>query len=313
MNYGLRIGLAGLAFLALIFLAAPVFAIPGIPAQFTGTVTINSNPAPNGTTVIATIETDSYSTTTVSGIYGTEPAAPFFVQDPNANRSGKIIHFFVNGINTGISAIFETGSLLTINLAITQEEPPAPPSGNPGGGGGGGGGGGSPSLASFTITLEKACAGEENVVTVTNASSQAAVAGAGIKILKGNETALNGNTDADGKFLFTLTESGQYAIEAQKTGFSKAALAFQLNACGDELPIAPSPIAPGTEEGNPADNDQTVSGSTDTTAGLGNNGIPTTGLFGLGTANTSILLGIVLIIGLAALFVGWKRSHRTKK
>ncbi|MBI2598535.1 MAG: hypothetical protein HYW50_05050, partial [Candidatus Diapherotrites archaeon] len=123
-------------------------AVPGIPHQFKGTVTVNGSPAPDGTLVDAKIESSTYRTATVGGVYGMDPAETFFAQDPNGNRSGKTIEFFVDGIAAGTQT-FINGELTELNLSVTKEVPPAPEpppgggsppsSGGPDGGSPGGG------------------------------------------------------------------------------------------------------------------------------------------------------------------------------
>jgi len=113
-----------------------VLAIPGVPHQFFGTVSINGNPAPDGTSVVAKIKgIQVASTTSYEGKYGYEPI--FFVDDPNSVRAGEEIKFFVNGVDTGEIAIFCNSCRDRVDLGITV-------SGTTPSGGGGGGGGGAP-------------------------------------------------------------------------------------------------------------------------------------------------------------------------
>ena len=131
-----------------------VFAIPGIPHQFKGTVIINGTPAPDGTIVDAVIEGDTFRTASVGAVYGTDPAETFFVQDPNGGRRAKTIEFFVDGISAG-TELFLNGELTPKDLSITKTVPPEPPpedTGNPGGGSPGGGG---PSGGSTSTNLLK--------------------------------------------------------------------------------------------------------------------------------------------------------------
>jgi len=121
-----------------------VLAIPGQPHQFYGTVTINGNPTPDGTSIVAKINgIEVASTTTTAGKYGYSPI--FYVDDPYNIRSGEEISFFVNGVNTGKTTYFCNGCIGVgidhdpLNLAITVETGGEPS--QPSGGGGGGGGG----------------------------------------------------------------------------------------------------------------------------------------------------------------------------
>ena len=135
-----------------LFLITPAFAIPGIPHQFYGDVMINGAPAPDGSTVTAKIDgVEVASTTTSEGRYGYEPI--FYVEDPDGSpantRAGKTINFFINGIDTGATAIFANGETTELDLSITTG------GGSPGGGGGGGGssgGGGSKTTETTTTT-----------------------------------------------------------------------------------------------------------------------------------------------------------------
>ncbi len=123
-----------------------VLAIPGVPNQFYGSVSLNGQPAPDGTTIVAIVNgVQVASTTTSNGKYGYNPT--FFVTDPNNDRSGKTITFFVNGVDTGQTSIFCNGCSTNLDLFVTIAQPPSGSSGGgPGGSGGGvagnGGGGG---------------------------------------------------------------------------------------------------------------------------------------------------------------------------
>jgi hypothetical protein len=110
-----------------------VLAIPGVPHQFYGTVTWNGASAPDGTSVVAKINgVEVASTTTSGGKYGYSPL--FYVSDPNNVRSGSIINFFVNGVDTSQTYYFCNGCSTNLNLVATGG------TGQQGGGGGGGGG-----------------------------------------------------------------------------------------------------------------------------------------------------------------------------
>ncbi|GEM_PF-1600422 len=134
------------AIFLVLFLTMGVNAIPAIPHQFWGTVSINGSAAPNGTAITTIVNSVANSSTTVSsGKYGFAPNT-FFVTDPNGTYDGKTITFFVNGTQAATYAFFNSGGT-ELNLAITTAPGPNPnpDPGNPGspGGGGGGGGGGS--------------------------------------------------------------------------------------------------------------------------------------------------------------------------
>ena len=81
-------------------------AVPSPPHWFYGSVNINGSPAPDGTTVTARINgIDVASTTTSGGKYGyVNPL--FYVPDTDpSTRPGETISFFVNGVDTGQTAI----------------------------------------------------------------------------------------------------------------------------------------------------------------------------------------------------------------
>lgn len=85
------------------------YAAPGIPNRFYGYVNFINGPAPDGTIVEAKINGITVSsTTTVSGKYGYAPNI-FDVTDPDNNRAGKTISFFVSGVDTGETAVFTNG------------------------------------------------------------------------------------------------------------------------------------------------------------------------------------------------------------
>jgi len=113
-----------------------VLAQPGIPNAFYGSVTWNGSPAPDGTTVTAKINgVEVASTTTKNGKYGIDPV--FYVDDPDHNRSGKEVRFFVNGVDTGQFKYFSNGAVTLLDLIASGGT-----GGQQGGGGGGGGGAG---------------------------------------------------------------------------------------------------------------------------------------------------------------------------
>lgn len=124
----------------LILLAAFTLAVPGVPHTFNGTVTINDAPAPDGTTVSATVDgVTRGSGSTVDGMFGKDE--PFQVLDPD-NLYGTYhpdIRFYVDGYDTGETVAFVAGETTEVYLSITKSSSSS--SGSSGGGGGGGGGG----------------------------------------------------------------------------------------------------------------------------------------------------------------------------
>jgi hypothetical protein len=127
--------IAGAVLLAILTVSISVLAAPSIPHVFYGKALINGASAPDGTLVTAKIRgVEVAATTTASGEYG-KPVGSFYVEDPDSNRAGKTVEFFVNGIKGG-EAFFANAEFTLLDLSVTQAAPAA------GGGGGGGGGGG---------------------------------------------------------------------------------------------------------------------------------------------------------------------------
>lgn len=124
-----------------------VLAIPGQSHKFFGTVTINGQAAPDGTTVTAKIGTVLVASTTTSGGKFGYPLYSFGVPDSDNNRAGKEVRFFVNDVDTGTTVTFcnacynlcdfYTPNCTPLSLAVTIQQQSG---GSPSGGGGGGGG-----------------------------------------------------------------------------------------------------------------------------------------------------------------------------
>jgi hypothetical protein len=92
------------------------FAVPGIPHQFYGYVTINSAPA-DGAGIVAKINgIERASTSSINGNYGLNPSI-FYVEDPNSSFAGKTIEFFLNGTSVATHT-FENGKTTRLDLYI---------------------------------------------------------------------------------------------------------------------------------------------------------------------------------------------------
>ena len=90
----------------------------GVPHQFYGEVNFLSGPAPDGSLVEAKIGGITVATTTTyNGKYGYAPNL-FYIDDPNNDRAGKVIEFYVRGINTGETAIFQNGMSTRLDLSV---------------------------------------------------------------------------------------------------------------------------------------------------------------------------------------------------
>jgi|GEM_PF-4229782 hypothetical protein len=92
-----------------------------IPHQFYGDVLVNGSSAPDGTTIEAKIDGAVVATnTTTDGVYGSNPNI-FFITDPDGNRDGDIVSFFVDGVDSESTAVFSNGTLTNLDLTITEE------------------------------------------------------------------------------------------------------------------------------------------------------------------------------------------------
>ena len=123
--------------LLLVFCASPALAagIPALPHAFYGSVTINGNPAPDGSRVSATVDQgDIIATqnpvTTAGDSFGIS-SPKLLVQGDIPN--GATITFYVNDVEVeGATAIFEAGGGPTqVDLGVTIPRPPGPGPGAP--------------------------------------------------------------------------------------------------------------------------------------------------------------------------------------
>jgi len=97
-----------------IFLTSFTLAIfPGIPHQFYGNVIMNEIPVTSGTVEVAINGKFVKSTPISSGKYGYDPL--FLIQDPEYTFNGKLITFYVNGIEV-TTYIFENGGITNLDL-----------------------------------------------------------------------------------------------------------------------------------------------------------------------------------------------------
>ena len=125
---------------------------PTMPHKFYGNVYVNGQPAPDGTTILAKIEGkyDVATTTTLNGKYGYYPYYFKIYYD----KPGKIINFYVNGIDTGTTAIFTSGTSTQLNLSITSTTTTATsPTGTTGGSSPGGSSGGTTTIPATTTVV----------------------------------------------------------------------------------------------------------------------------------------------------------------
>jgi len=131
----------------MLILSMNVSAITGVPAQFWGDVTVNGNPATDGTFVEARIDGDIYAVqATKNGKYGYDGNAQFLVGDPDGTFNGRTIEFYVADVKA-TEVIFNNLEPQQLDLSVScpscvpPDEPDDPPAtgGRSGGGGGGGG------------------------------------------------------------------------------------------------------------------------------------------------------------------------------
>jgi len=104
-------------------LAGTASAVPLLPAEFSGLVTIDGNPAPAGTVITARIgDRDCGSLTlTTAGVYGGD--ATFdkrLLVCGGDNDTGKTIVFFVGGMKAAGTVNYTSGTSTCLDLAATS-------------------------------------------------------------------------------------------------------------------------------------------------------------------------------------------------
>jgi len=118
--------------LTLALFTTPVYAqaIPALPHAFYGTVEVNGSLAPAGTQVEA--RGDGVQTgvgtnpivVAVGGSYGSSnPLEPKLVVQGDI-ADGTTLTFYVNGVSSGQTAVWHSGEVTELNLAVTGEVPP---------------------------------------------------------------------------------------------------------------------------------------------------------------------------------------------
>ena len=124
-------------FILILALTAPASAIPALPAEFSGSVTIDGNPAPAGTVITARIgDRDCGSLTlTTAGVFGGDSTfdTRLLVSGEDGD-AGKTITFFVDGTHAG-TAVYTPGTSGRLELAVTKGGATGGSSGPSGGGG----------------------------------------------------------------------------------------------------------------------------------------------------------------------------------
>ena len=165
-----------LVLLLFLALTAPASAIPALPAEFSGTATINGDPAPAGIIVTARIDErdcGSLSLTTAGAFGGEGLYDERLVVNGEETDAGETITFLVDGAAAG-TAVYTPGTSTTIVLAVTAGTAPGGSSGPSSGSGSGSGSGPSatptptPTVTEPTVTgtLDtSSAAGQETVAT----------------------------------------------------------------------------------------------------------------------------------------------------
>ena len=111
---------------------ALAFAAPGIPHQFYGTVIYtNGSNVTSGNIIVKIGSTQIISVPISNGRYGYNPNL-LLITDPDNNRAGSTLKFYIDSADTGKTATFSNGGYTKLDFSVTSS----------GGGGGGGGGGG---------------------------------------------------------------------------------------------------------------------------------------------------------------------------
>ena len=111
-----------LVLLLLLALAGPVSAVPLLPAEFWGTVSIGESPAPAGTVVTARIDDRDCGslTLTAPGVYGGEALFDErLIVNGEEDDDGKAIVFLVNGMPAGTAA-YAPGTSTHLDLAVAS-------------------------------------------------------------------------------------------------------------------------------------------------------------------------------------------------
>ena len=309
---------------SLVVIASPVLAVPGIPHQFSGNVSINGSAAPNGTTIKATVDGESYTTQTIDGKYGYIPNS-FFVQNPDpANNVGKAITFFVNDVQAAVS-IFQTGFLTDLNLSITQSNP-IPPGGGGGdsGGGGSGGSGGSGESGGSSSSVAAAGGGgggsgdpsQSRLLRVSKTEIEVGEEiiisalckwkfGCTVKVGEEQLAELVNSAGFQG-INYSFSQPGTYKVQLFQKGTKETLVAEKTVSVKE----APKPVEPEKQE-TPEQEIVEPQQETPEQPQEEQQNIPPTGFFGLSGNNFGLVLGgfIVIVLALlAALFLGKKKK-----
>jgi len=103
----------------IVFLMSFALAAPGIPHQFYGSVTVNGELVSENNIIVAFAEGDNYTTITTNGFYGNAPNI-FYVEDPNGDRAGDEIIFYLGGKEIGRETFVSNG-LTRLDIDTTTD------------------------------------------------------------------------------------------------------------------------------------------------------------------------------------------------
>ena len=115
--------LALLVGIAMLFILPATVSAQRLPAHgFVGSVTLDNAPAPDGTTVAASVDgAEVASTTVTNGRYN------LAVDQKDDNFDGKTVSFRVDGNPAAESSTWMSGMVETVNLTASTPPPPPPP------------------------------------------------------------------------------------------------------------------------------------------------------------------------------------------
>jgi len=111
--------------LLLVALVGTASAVPPLPAEFSGTVTVDGNPAPAGTVITARIGNHDRGSLTLdtAGVYGgIDLFDRRLIVNGEDGDAGKEIVFFVDGVRAPETAVYAAGTSTALDLAVTKEE-----------------------------------------------------------------------------------------------------------------------------------------------------------------------------------------------
>lgn len=109
-----------LMFLIVILSSFVVLAAPSVPHQFYGDVSVNGDVAPDNLFVEARVDGSVFTTLTNDGKYGFDSI--FYVEDPNSDRDGDTVTFFVGTSDEMVEAesfTFSNGDVTSLDLSVS--------------------------------------------------------------------------------------------------------------------------------------------------------------------------------------------------